>query len=201
MNDHLAWWEGDGGTSYMKRNEPTPAEIQKRTAALERILARIAPRSILEVGCGPGSNLAALHTIYPDARLFAAEPNAIARDMAKKLCPTAIVADGHTESLTAADASFDLVLTAGVLIHIPPDRITGAMAEIARVSRHYVLAIEYFAPEEEPIMYHGEYRIWRRDYGRLYVEQQRLKALEWDFFWKAGGDGYDSTVAWLMERS
>lgn len=201
MNDMRAWWEGPGGDEYMRRNATTPEDVHRRAIALRRPFSRLDPQpeTVLEVGCGPGATLAALRVVLPDAVLYAVEPNESARAMASTLVHDATVLDGHAEAIPAADRSIDLVLTAGCLIHVPPDRLPGAMAEIARVSRRYVAAIEYFAPECEPILYHGEYRIWRQDFGRLYVEAG-LRHVAHDFFWKPGGDGFDNTVCWLLEK-
>jgi ubiquinone/menaquinone biosynthesis C-methylase UbiE len=157
---------------------------------------------VLEVGCGPGTTLAALHQ-WPELRLWAVEPNATARRMAAALVPDATVLDGHAEAIPAPDASVELVMTAGVLIHIAPDRLLGAMAEIARVASRYVLAIEYFAPSEESVVYHGAERIWRRDYGRLYATTCGLRPVSWGFFWRGlddTGDGFDNTVWTLLAK-
>lgn len=202
MNAHLAWWQGDGGDAYVRRNEPTPQDIARRARSLSRVLVRVRPEpgSILEVGCGPGANLAALARITT-ADLFAVEPNESARLAAAKLCPAARIFEGHAEAIPAADASFDLVLTAGTLIHVPPERLADAMAEIVRVARCHVLSIEYFAPETEPVVYHGAERIWRDDYGRKYLAQHRLELVDTGFFWKEDAAGFDNVIWWLMRRS
>ena len=51
--------------------------------------------------------------------------------------------DGHAADLIFAPDAFDLVLTCGLLIHIPPDQIRQVIEELVRVSKRYVLAIEY----------------------------------------------------------
>jgi ubiquinone/menaquinone biosynthesis C-methylase UbiE len=67
---------------------------------------------------------------------------------------------------------FDLVFTAGLLIHIPPKDIKKAMEEIIRVSKRYVLAIEYYANKERERPFLGEMGItWERPYNDRYAEQ------------------------------
>lgn len=200
MNTALDFWEGDGGSAYAVRNSPTTADVDKRVRALSRIFNKIsAPKTILEVGCGPGANLVALRRLLGDGvQLHACDPNESARKIAQDLCAAAFIYDGHASAINAADEVFDLVMTAGVLIHIQPDRLSLAMDEIIRVSNKYVLCIEYFAPECEPIKYYGDFRIWRNNYGKLYVNKG-LKMIGYGFFW-AEDSGYDNVVWNLLEK-
>lgn len=215
MNSELEFWQGEGGASYLRRNEATEAEVNARSKALHHPIyhvgatlppftwkseLRLESGTILEVGAGPGANLLALKRVCPKARLFAIEPNPVARKHLEGL-GVAEVYDGHAGAICAADSSFDLVFTAGVLIHIHPDRLVDCMREIVRVSKRFVLAIEYFAPTCEPVLYYGAERIWRNDFGRLYTEKCGLKFVDSGFFWRAPGEaGYDNTVWWLGEK-
>lgn len=201
----LDWWAGPGGDDYMIRNGISERNIAQRQASLEKLL-RLDPwnlvsvSSVLEVGCGPGANLVALQRILPEARLVGIEPNPSARESAAKVCPTATIIEGHAGEIGAADDSFDLVFTAGVLIHVHPDRLAATCREIARVSRAYVLAIEYFAPSVEPVVYHGDVRIWRNDFGKVYRDEVGLVPIRHGFFWREADEGYDSTVWWLLKK-
>lgn len=202
MNTELDFWQGEGGSSYLRRNKITRAEIRARMDSLSKIFfgpPAVIPKNILEVGAGPGGNLLAIHEFLPSSRLFAIEPNLDARNHLENLS-IAEVYDGHAGSICAADASFDLVFTAGVLIHIHPDRLDDCLKEIARVSRRHVLCIEYFAPTCEPVTYYGATRIWRNDFGKRYMDVCGLKPVSTGFFWKWDGSGYDNTVWHLLEK-
>lgn len=205
----LEWWQQDGGTAYTRRNPVTDADVEARVKALSRVWERgfdskPPPGSILEIGSGPGANLRALQRVTywqgSSASLYAVEPNEAARRLSAEVIGPDRVFDGHACAIPAADASFSMCMSAGVLIHVDPARLCDAMIEIARVARHYVLAIEYFAPACQPVQYYDAERIWKNDFGRLYVEQVGLRPLCHDFFWKPGGDGYDNCVAWLLEK-
>jgi len=201
MNDELTWWSGEGGDAYMLRNDPSEQNIAARTQSLNRVLARcyLPIQSVLEVGAGPGANLRALHVLLPQSQLYTVEPNETVRKRLESLSYVKVF-DGHAGAICAEDNSFDLVLTAGVLIHVNPDRLSDCMREIVRVSRRYVLAIEYFAPKCEPIVYYGAERIWRNNFGKLYRDECGLKPIAHGFFWKEGGEGYDNTVWHLLEK-
>ena len=119
--------------------------------------------------------------------------------MLRDTCNYARIVDGHAGNILAEDGSFDLVFTAGVLIHINPYNLSDAMKEIVRVSRRHVLTIEYFAPKSEHVIYYGAERIWRNDFGKLYMDMG-LKHVAHGFFWKET-DGFDSTVWTLLEKN
>ena len=123
-------------------------------------------RSVLEVGCNRGHNLLALqHLGY---RVAGVEPNAYARGIARKALLT--VAGGDLYAIPYGDASFDLVFTCGVLEHVPPRLLDAALAEVVRVSRRYVLAVEYHADEDVEVVYRGKpAMLWKRDYAAHYL--------------------------------
>ena len=203
MNPELDFWAGAGGDAYQRRNAVTDTEVKQRATSLGSILwtpsVGLGPSSlILEVGAGPGSNLRALK-MCDFTNLYAVEPNATARAVLATILSSERVYDGHTGAIPAADGTFDLVMTAGVLIHVHPDRLRDCMVEIARVSRRYVLAIEYFAPTCEPVVYYGAERIWRNDFGKLYLDLG-LQRVSNGFFWKQADEGYDNTVWTLLEK-
>lgn len=114
------------------------AVVQKRVVA--QLLNHIpqlapAPERILDVGCGTGMLLAALHHRYPEARLFGA-------DLAGAMCHTArgnlegsgssfITADA--ESLPFADGVFPLVTSTSTYQWLTS--LHGAFSEARRVLR------------------------------------------------------------------
>jgi ubiquinone/menaquinone biosynthesis C-methylase UbiE len=98
------------------------------------------------------------------------------------------------------DGAFDLAFTTGVLIHQPEDSLGQVMDEIVRVSRRYVLAVEYFAPQTEEVKYRDQRgALFKRDYGRLYAERfPELTLLGHGFLGK--DDGWDDVDWWLFEK-
>jgi ubiquinone/menaquinone biosynthesis C-methylase UbiE len=98
------------------------------------------------------------------------------------------------------DRLFDLVFTAGVLIHQPETTLPLVMAEVVRTSRRYVLALEYHASETVEVAYRGhEGALFKRDYGRLYRELfPTLRELDSG---KLGSEqGWDDVTWWLFEK-
>lgn len=155
-------WRSDFGDEYTARNQHgDPVQ------ALRQILAPHWQEinSVLEVGCNTGRNLAA----FKGKQRLGVEPNAHARAQANKAYT---VYDAHAGALPVPDGSFDLVFTAGVLIHIGPDELNRALYEIHRASRRFILAIEYHAERETAVEYRGHKAgIWKRNYMHCYLDR------------------------------
>ena len=203
-NRQLDAWRGDFGNAYIERNLLSDEVVRRKTAEWAQILKAMggqAPRSILEVGSNVGHNLAALDRLS-GADLFAVEPNAKARQQlaGSGILPADHVVDAVAMSLPFEDASMDLVFTSGVLIHVSPDDLAQACREIHRVSRRFVLAIEYFSdqPTEKPYRGHDGL-LYLRDFGSFWLDQHAdLEIVDYGFFWKR--IGVDNLNWWLFQK-
>lgn len=166
----LAKWKGSWGDDYTKRNLLT---AEDQLPLFRRILFDLGPKmnAIVEVGCGAGHNMEALQLLFEHALVIGVEPNTVAADKSRR--KDLIVLDTSVYELGwFPDATVDLIFTMGVLIHIPPDRLLEAMTEIVRVSRRYILAIEYCSAEPIMVEYRGEKdMLWKRDFGTMYMKK------------------------------
>lgn len=163
--EQLDIWTSDFGAAYTDRND---RELPGRRDCWAAMLDGIDTESILEVGCNVGWNLRYL-TDLGRAGLAGVEPQSYAVNRARTRLPEADVRQGSAFELPFGDASFDLVFTSGVLIHIHSGDIGRALDEMYRVSRRYLLYIEYDAAEETSIHYHGEdSALWKRDHRALW---------------------------------
>ena len=196
MSQPLEVWVGEFGDSYIERNGDKT--IQSRAAMWRRVLRDITPGTILEVGANIGLNIRALQKVT-GARLLAVEPNNAARRVLKTVTDDAY--DGTADKLWLADGSVNLVATWGVLIHIHPDDLADACAEMYRVSNRYIVCIEYFSDKPEEIEYRGQSgMLWKRDFGSFWMEQHPdLKLLDYGFFWRRA-TGLDNLTWWLWEK-
>lgn len=90
-------------------------------------------RSLIEVGCGTGFVLQAIHGAFPGARLVGVEPQAEGFAQAARRLPPAIeLRDGDVHHIDSSE-TFDAVCAFDVLEHIEADR--AALAALARLAR------------------------------------------------------------------
>lgn len=223
---NLDFWKGSFGNDYHERNHLAPSDIARgagqelgaRVAHLYYVFSRVAadatrvdslpgnwpsPARVMEVGCGTGNNFAAISRFDPDCQLYGCEPNAMARGFVEHFKEHMGNPSLHSCSLPQLhcnDESFDLVMTMGVLIHIPPQDIEAAVSELIRVSKRYIYVCEYFAPSEEMVPYQDrENMLWRRDYGSLLLARDELEFVEYGFNWRPV-NGLDNTTWWLFKK-
>lgn len=176
-------WKGDFGREYTDRNTLDPAALDRlwqdnygvtRTALNRQFLEGIpADASILEIGCNVGNQLLLLQDMgYTN--LHGVEIQSYAVRRARERVVSATVAEGSALDIPYPDRYFDLVFTSGVLIHIAPADLAGAIAEIYRVTKTWIWGAEYFAPEATEINYRGHHDLlWKGDFSRRYLDQFR----------------------------
>ncbi|HYX69903.1 MAG TPA: pseudaminic acid biosynthesis-associated methylase [Terriglobales bacterium] len=198
MKKQLEQWTGEFGRAYTERNV---LDWKLRVPAFREMLKGLALGRVLEVGCNRGHNLLTLREVLgSEPEIVGIEPNRQALEIARASSPQVSVLEGNAYDLPVPDGSFDLVFTAGVLIHIPADDLPRALAEVYRASRQYVLAVEYYAEEETPILYRGESELlWKRDFRKHYQAQFPGLRLLRDGYWDAA-QGFDRTNWWLLEK-
>jgi SAM-dependent methyltransferase len=198
MNEQETWWAGEAGNAYTARNR---VDWRSRIPFWHDIMKFTGARSVYEVGCGAGWNLSAIREAADHyVKMEGNDVNDLARSQA---IVAGIEAREHPawKRMNVANC-YELVFTAGCLIHVAPENLEFLMKQIIAASSHYVLAIEYESDEssaqpiaEQMIEYRGEKdRLWKRQYGKLY-EAMRLKLLH-------TGDavGFDKCAYWLFSK-
>ncbi|MGH9775332.1 MAG: pseudaminic acid biosynthesis-associated methylase [Candidatus Acidiferrales bacterium] len=198
LNSQLETWSGEFGRAYTNRNA---LDWQSRLPAFRSMIEGLKIHRVLEIGCNRGHNLIALSEILgAEAEIAGIEPNRYALECARSLAKQAGILPGNIFDLPFKTGYFDLAFTAGVLIHIALESLPAAIQELARVSRRYLLAIEYFAEEETAISYRGhDNLLWKRDFLRHFKEClpnfSLMRSGHWDL-----KDGFDRSHWWLFEK-
>jgi pseudaminic acid biosynthesis-associated methylase len=205
-SEHAAFWRGQFGDDYVRRNPFDATALRNRMAMWARILCLLAgspPRSILEVGANIGINIAALAQLS-GAELHVVEPNPTARDMLARsnFVDAAKVHDATGDALPFATDSIDMVFTCGVLIHVAPERLEATCREIHRVAHRYIACIEYFSSAPEERTYRGhEGKLFKRDFGGFWWDLfPDLTFVDGGFFWKRA-TGLDDLTWWLFAKN
>ena len=168
-----------------------------RQLLLVRMIERLKPRSVLEVGCGNGINLMLLACRFPDIQFAGVELTAQGHRSATGMQQRAELPEhiqeyaplplqdpaafrrirfvqGSAEDLPFDEGQFDLVITILALEQMEQIR-QRALSEIARVAGRYVFNIEPFRDVNDG--WAGR-NVIRRNYFRGSIEEMRRYGLK-----------------------
>ena len=200
-NDQEVFWSEQYAEDYIKKN----AEFDTGLAleAWKKMLASTSGiTSLLECGCNIGRNIDSLDRLLPSASKSIIEISKPAFDFVSSRHALAQKFNGSILE-SSLEGSFDLVYTMGVLIHINPDELLANLQKAYNYSNKYLLFGEYF--NRTPIMldYQGEKnRLFKRDFGKLVIENFPVKLLDYGFLWGHIYDsaGFDDVTWWMFEK-
>jgi len=189
-------WASRFGDEYTERNAAAGPGAGAWHHALCR---RLKVRSVLEVGCNLGLNLTRIGA-DPRIAAFGVDVSEHALARGRQRLPRVHLAKATVYRLPFADATFDLALTCGVLIHVPPGALPGAMGELARVTRRFVWIGEYASREVVEVPYRGlAGALFKCDFGRVFSQVcPGARRIEEGFLDKAR-TGFDDLTWWLFE--
>lgn len=190
-------WAGDFGKAYTDRNNNA---ADGRSLFWKNILAKYPVASVLEIGCNAGANLTWICRSVPPQQVFGTDVCEYALARLRTSIPAVNALWSRARSLPFRQNWFDLIFTAGVLIHQPDETLPLVMAEIVRCTRRYVLCMEYFSETTEEISYRGlEGSLFKRNYGGVYKELfPELQLLEKGELTRE--EGWDNLTYWLFRK-
>lgn len=196
------FWKGKFGDGYTDRNTSEVlfasklhmfSKILKRTVGIGRIL---------ELGANRGLNLRAISFLKPQVQMQAVEIN----EKAAKLCSkieNVNVFTGSIYDYPIEEDGFDLSFTAGVLIHIAPERLTDVYDILYKSSKRYIAILEYYNPTPVEIKYRGnDEKLFKRDFaGEIMAQHSDLQLIDYGFFYH-GDNNFksDDITYFLMEK-
>ena len=108
--------------------------------------------SAIEIGSNVGANLQWVVRHIPPADVYGVDVNQTALRRLRRRLPGVNAVASRARDLPFRDRWFDLAFTCGVLIHQPESTLPLVMSEVVRVSRRYVLAVEYYAEESTEVL-------------------------------------------------
>lgn len=161
-----------------------------------KALSHMSFGSVLEIGCGAGANLYNIKRHFPLVEVGGIDISKDAIDMCNKLMPDAAVFEvASADKMFLQDKSSDVVLSDACLIYIDPLHINKVIKEIKRVSRKYVLFVEFHSPRwwNRFVLrlldgYNAyNYKTLLEKHGFYGVEIYKIKDKEWPGW---GGFGY-----------
>lgn len=187
-------WKGPMGDHYTTRQT---LPIETRRAWLERALIKCNPfpETIIEFGANAGDNLRALRQLLPDAHLTGVEINGkAARQMEADIVMPASVLD------FPEGESWELCMTRGLLIHVPPEKLPIAYATLYRCSERHILIAEYYSPQPRVIPYQGQVNLlWARDFaGEMLTAYRDLRLVDYGFIYHRDPVVPQDDITWFL---
>jgi SAM-dependent methyltransferase len=148
---------------------------------LSRVLAGVQFGSVLDVGCGEGSNLAHMSSLRPGARLAGVDVSSAAIERARATFPRAEYQVGTASELRGSPR-YDLVTCLDVLEHVEDD--LGLLRDLKSLSARWVLCMTV-----QGVMRKGEREIGHvRNYQRGELVEKMsaagmtpVEVIEWGF--------------------
>lgn len=196
------FWMGEFGDEYVSRNQGLDL-ISANLSFFSQVLHHCHRLdSVLEFGTNRGLNLRALHALLPETKLLGVELNKQACDLANEL-NIAKVWNGSLFDYQI-ESTVDLSFTKGVLIHLAPELLEKAYAQLYRSSRRYILIAEYYNPTPVEINYRGnEGKLFKRDFaGEMLDLYPDLTLRAYGFTYRRDAQfDYDDTNWFLLEKN
>lgn len=191
-------WSGSFGNKYTHRNQSNQL-LGSSIALFSKILSRTdGVHTVMEFGANIGINLRAIKQLLPDVKLSALEINLNAVKLLKKIKGINI----YPESILDFKPSLkhDFVFTRGLLIHLSPEFLKDAYANIYRSSKKYICIAEYYNPSPIEVDYRNQKSsLFKRDFaGELLERYPKLKLVDYGFAYHRDPNFPQDDISWFL---
>lgn len=145
--DPLSYW--NAAAKHLGGPIVKSPEHERQEEALIAVLKPLYWRSVLEVGVGGGRITDLLHRMRPKSRYTGIDIGQVQLDRARKVWPDGEFELSSIEDFDPGDRQWDLVIASEVLMHVTPDRIKDAVANVLSAARKHVVTVDWDATPEE----------------------------------------------------
>jgi len=198
-NDQQKFWAGKFGKEYVSRN--SIQRLSKNSIALfsKIFINKIPPKECLEFGANIGANLLAFKTLFPKIKTCGVEINKYAFQHLAKIIGKNNSYNQSIESFKK-NKKYDLVFTKGVLIHINPENLNKIYEKLFKMSKKYILIIEYYNPKPVKISYRGHSdKLFKRDFaGEIMKKYKSLKLIDYGFIYHGDLSFPQDDLTWFL---
>lgn len=176
------FWGGGFGDEYTIRNAGAGLLGAKVSLFSRALIHTRGIKTVLEIGSNRGLNLRALNELIPGLNMEAVEINASAAEECSKIDNVKVFC-GSAFEYDYKEKQFDLSFTAGVLIHVAPERLLDMYNILYTTSRKYIIICEYYSPQPVSINYRGnDGFLFKRDYaGEMLDYYPDLELIDYGF--------------------
>jgi pseudaminic acid biosynthesis-associated methylase len=203
LTDQEAFWAGQFGNDYIKRNVGDQLTGSNASLYSQMIANCTGVKSLIEMGANIGVNLTAIRHLCPNWILDALEIN---EEAVKQLEARGDLNKIYHSSILDFRPSrqWDVVLVNGVLIHINPDYLARAYESIFQAAKRYIFLIEYYNPTPIEVSYRGHSgRLFKRDFaGEMLDKYSSLRVVDYGFVWhRDPAFPMDDATWFVLEKS
>jgi pseudaminic acid biosynthesis-associated methylase len=198
-NNQQKFWTGKFGKDYNSRNS-LERHFKNNLGLFSKIFSnKLPPKDCLEFGANIGANLVALKSLFPNINTHGVEINNLAF---KELTKILGKKNSYNQSIESFDNTrkYDLVFTKGVLIHINPNNLEKIYTKMFKLSKKYILIVEYFNPKPASIDYRGHKdKLFKRDFaGEIMKKYKSLKLLDYGFCYHGDLSFPQDDLTWFL---
>ena len=176
-------WKGSFGDEYVDRSTSIESVnkrfLESRGISLEDIIKYFFSdidrnSAILELGCNVGLNLSILKKLG-FKKLSGVEINKKAYEIASENNPEIKFYNSSIEEFNTNE-KYELVFTAGVLIHVNPQSIPYIVSKIIKLSNKYIFGLEYYSENTVEISYRGiQNSCWKQNFPQHFLDNGNLE--------------------------
>lgn len=163
-------WEGESW-SYFQRNYQgqdlrSLPPVSYLDALFQAVPLELGHCSILDIGCGPGTNLFYLYNRLGAARGVGTEPSRRVVDVLCQVFPELEFEASDSRSLPYSTGEFDLVLLRSVLHWVDRNYLLQTVGEAIRVCKRYLIVSDFTPHQAYSTDYHHRpgWRTWKIDF-------------------------------------
>lgn len=198
------FWNGSFGDEYVERNSDLlPGKLMVWSTILSK-LGRGGIDSVIEFGSNIGLNLKAIKMLMPNAECAAIEINHKAATILREDSFWGGNIDIMEESILTCEPKkqYDLVFTAGVLIHMNPEVLDEVYEKLYRSSKKYICMCEYYNPTPVMIEYRGnKERLFKRDFAGEFMDKHSdIELIDYGFFYHRDNVFPRDDVTWFLMK-
>jgi spore coat polysaccharide biosynthesis protein SpsF len=197
-NSQESFWKGSFGDKYIERNSLKKILHRYITFYKKNFSKSIRFNSVIELGANIGTNLVALNKIYKNLEITAVEINQKASQQLSKIKNVKVINNSILKF--KLQKKFDLVIIAGVLIHIDPKDLKNVYKKIAQLSKKYIYMSTYYNPYLVPVNYRGhKNKLYQNDYaGEFLTIYKNYKLVDYGFNYHLDKKSMQDDSTWFL---
>lgn len=196
------FWAGEFGEQYILRNSSKQL-LASNLHFFSKALANVPkPTSCMEFGANVGMNLKALELLFPEIEISAVEINSRAAGVLSEIIGASNVFEGSLLDFNS-EATWDLCIVKGVLIHVAPENLAAAYQVIHQACGRYLLLAEYYSPYPISVEYRGHAdKLFKRDFAGEFLDMfSDFRLINYGFGYRRDIAFPEDDINWfLLER-